>query len=422
MGEGNKPKIALDSLGCKLNQAEIELLARQFADAGYRLVSADDNADVYILNTCTVTHMADSKSRHRLRMVHRHHPDAVLVAIGCYAQRAPEDLAQIEGVGLVVGNEEKPLLLRLLGEAGYLIGAVKQGSSTDHYPGLRTRALVKVQDGCDRFCAYCIVPLVRGGEKSLPADDVVAEVRHLEAQGYREVVITGVEIGSYKYDGVGLKGLLEHVLDYTEVDRLRISSLQPPEIPPELVALWHNPRLCPHFHLSLQSGSDGVLHRMKRLYSTADYEQVVSLIRGMVPGVAITTDVMVGFPGETDAEFEESYRFCQEIGFARIHVFSFSLRDGTEAARMPNQVSDKVKKERSQRMLALAEGSARKFHERFLSEKLAVLFEQQYNGIWSGLTGNYIRVYTKSREDLTNKLLPAKLEKIYKDGVWGETV
>ncbi len=422
MGEQNKTKIALDSLGCKLNQAEMELLARQFADAGYQLVSADDKADVYILNTCTVTHIADSKSRHRLRLVHRHHPDAVLVATGCYAQRAPEELAQIEGVGLVVGNNEKPHLLRLLEEAGYLGSPLQQASSVNHYPGLRTRALVKVQDGCDRFCAYCIVPLVRGGEKSLPVDQVVAEVRHRVAQGYKEVVLTGVEIGSYSYDGVGLKGLLEHILNNTDVERLRISSLQPQEIVPELIGLWRDPRLCPHLHISLQSGSDGVLHRMKRRYSAADYEEAVSLIRDMVPEVAITTDVMVGFPGETEAEFGESYRFCQKIGFARIHVFSFSPRSGTEAARMPNQVSDKVRKARSQKMLALAEDSAWKFHQRFLGQKLAVLFEQQYNGIWSGLTGNYIRVYTQSSKDLTNKLLPVKLEKIYKDGVWGDII
>ncbi len=423
MGEQReKTKIALDSLGCKLNQAEIELLARQFADAGYQLVSAAEEADVYILNTCTVTHIADSKSRHRLRLVHRHHPDAVLVATGCYAQRAPQELAQIEGVRLVLGNEEKPNLLRLLEEAGYLSSPVKQDSSINHYPGLRTRALVKVQDGCSRFCSYCIVPLVRGGEKSLPVDQVVAEVRHRVAQGYKEVVVTGVEIGSYNYDGVKLKGLLEHILDYTEVERLRISSLQPQEITPELIGLWHDPRLCPHFHLSLQSGSDGVLHRMKRRYSAGGYEQAVSLIRGMVPEVAITTDVMVGFPGETEAEFEESYRFCQKIGFARIHVFSYSPRSGTEAAQLPHQVGDKVKKERSQKILALAEDSAQKYHERFLGKKMAVLFEQQYRSIWSGLTGNYIRVYTKSGEDLTNKLLPVKLEKIYRDGVWGETV
>jgi threonylcarbamoyladenosine tRNA methylthiotransferase MtaB len=415
-----KIKVALDSLGCKLNQAEIELLARQFAEAGYQVVSADDDADVYILNTCTVTHIADSKSRHRLRTARRHNPDVLVVATGCYAQRAPQELSQIEGVSVVVGNEEKPNLLRLLEEAGYPSTPTSQDSTGDHGLGFRTRAMVKIEDGCDNFCAYCIVPLVRGREKSLPVEEVVAEVRHRVAQGYREVVLTGVEIGSYNYDEVGLKGLVECVLGETDVERLRLSSLQPSEILPEFIGLWRNPRLCPHFHLSLQSGSDGVLTRMKRRYSLADYEQAVSVIRGGVADAAITTDLMVGFPGESEAEFEESFSFCRRMGFARMHVFSFSPRDGTEAARMPQQVGDRVKKERSERMLALAVDSARRFHQRFLGQKLAVLFEQQCDGIWSGYTGNYIRVYAESREDLTNKLLPVKLVEIYGDGVWGE--
>jgi len=214
-------KVALDSLGCKLNQAETELLARQFAEAGYQLVSPADEADVYILNTCTVTHTADSKSRHRLRLAHRRNPDAWLIATGCYAQRAPQELAQIEGVSLVLGNNEKAYLPQLLAEAG-CIGSpisVQQDSTINHNMGFRTRALVKVQDGCNSFCSYCIVPLVRGREKSLPDDQVVAEVRHRVAQGYKEVVLTGVKIGAYNYDGVNLNGLLEHILNGTGVER-----------------------------------------------------------------------------------------------------------------------------------------------------------------------------------------------------------
>jgi len=293
-----KMRVALDSLGCKLNQAEMELLARQFTDAGYQVVSADDDADIYILNTCTVTHIADSKSRHRLRLVHRRNPDAVVVATGCYAQRAPQELAEIDGVKLVVDNEGKAHLVRLLGEAGYPLSPTLQDSVDGNDMGFRTRAMIKIQDGCDNFCAYCIVPLVRGREKSLPAGEV---------QGYREVVLTGVEIGSYSCDGVDLRGLLERILNETGVERLRLSSLQPPEISPQLIGLWRNSRLCPHFHLSLQSGSDGVLRRMNRRYSAADYEQAVSVIRGVVPDAAITTDVMVGFPWESEAEFEQSY-------------------------------------------------------------------------------------------------------------------
>ena len=404
-------KVALDSLGCKLNQAEMELLARQLAEAGYKLVSPNDTADVYILNTCTVTHIADRKSRHWLRLAHWRNPDARLVATGCYAQRAPDELAQIEGVSLVVGNKEKPYLLPLLEESGLINSSarVQCGSTSRYYSGFRTRAFIKVQDGCDSFCSYCIVPLVRGREKSLPVDQVIAEVRHRISDGYKEVVLTGTEIGSYNYDGVNLRGLLENILAETNVTRLRLSSLQPQEISPELIDLWSDNRLCRHFHLSLQSGSDRVLRRMKRRYCVSDYQQVVSLIRSLIPEAAITTDIIVGFPGETSAEFEQSYQLCQQLEFARIHVFPYSPRQGTEAARMPQPVGDKVKRERSQKMLASAKESAENFRQRFLGKTMGVLWEKQSNGIWSGLTDNYIKVYTKSDKDLTNKLLPVKL-------------
>ena len=401
--------VALATLGCKLNQAETELLAKQFTEAGYRLVSSADKADVYILNTCTVTHIADRKSRHLLRQAHCRNPDARLIATGCYAQRAPEELAQIEGVDLVLNNEQKLQLPRLLRESGRHGSAARIQGGLTIGTGFRTRALVKIQDGCNSFCSYCIVPLVRGREKSLPVERVVAEVRQRIVAGYKEVVLTGVEIGSYHCNGARLRELLEHILIETGVTRLRLSSLQPQEISPELVGLWRNKRLCPHFHLSLQSGSDGVLNRMKRRYSVNGYQKAVSLIRSIVPEAAITTDIIVGFPGETEEEFEESYRFCRRMGFARIHVFPYSPRQETEAARMPQRVGDEVKKQRSQRMLALAEESAQNFRQRFLGKTLMVLFEQRSNGIWSGLTDNYIKVHTKSGEDLTNKLLPIKL-------------
>ncbi len=366
-----KVRVALDSVGCKLNQAEVELLARQFAGAGYQLVSPVDKADVYILNTCTVTHVADGKCRHWLRLAHRRNPDALLVATGCYVQRAPEELAQIEGVGLVLNNEEKPHLLCLLEESGRIgTSVLAQGEST---AGFRTRALVRVQDGCNDFCSYCIVPLVRGRERSLPVGQIIDEVKDRVSQGYKEVILTGVKIGAYNFDGVNLQGLLEHILVETGVDRLRLSSLQPQEITPELIKLWHNPRLCRHFHLSLQSGSDEVLNRMKRRYSTRDYQQAVSLIRSLVPEVAITTDVIVGFPGETEAEFEESHTFCRQMEFARIHVFPYSPRQETQAARMPQQVEDKVKKQRSQKMLVLAEESSQNFSQQFLGKTMLVL-------------------------------------------------
>jgi len=414
-------KVSLDTIGCKLNQAETELLAKQFAEAGYRLVSTADEADVYILNTCTVTHIADSKSRHLLRRTRGRNPRARLVATGCYAGRAPQELAQIEGVDLVLGNEEKPNLLQRLEGLGYLhrpVG-VKCNLASCRYTGFRTRAFIKVQHGCQNFCAYCIVPLVRGREKSVPVDQVVAEVRQKIDDGYKEVVLTGTKIGSYNYGGVNLRGLIERILVETGVTRLRLSSLQPQEISPELIELWRDGRLCRHFHLSLQSGSDGVLNRMRRRYSISDYQGAVSLIRTLVPEVALTTDIIVGFPGETEAEFKESYDFCRQMQFARIHVFPYSPRQETEAAHMPHKVSDRVKKERSQKMLALANESVQNFSQRFLGKTMTVLWEKRSNGLWSGHTDNYIKVYTKSSEDLTNKLLPVKLEEVRDDGVWG---
>ena len=420
MGNGQKRvKVALESLGCKLNQAETELMARQFADAGYKLVSRLGEADVYILNTCTVTHIADRKCRQRLRQAHRQNPDALVVATGCYAERASPELAQTQGVNLVFGNEQKSRLLQVLEGSGFLsqAGPIQ---APHYHPILRTRSFIKIQDGCDSFCAYCIVPLVRGRERSLPAGQVINEIRMRTDAGYKEVVLTGVRVGSYNYDGAKLRELLEHILAETKVARLRLSSLQPQEISPELIRLWHDTRLCRHFHLSLQSGSQQVLERMKRHYSTSNFAQTVSLIRESVPGAAITTDIIVGFPGESDEEFQESYDFCRQMEFARIHVFPYSPRQGTKAAQMPRMVAGKVKKERSQQMLALAGRSANSFRQRFLGKTMAVLWEKQSGGIWTGLTDNYIKVYTRTNGDLTNKLLPVKLVEPEEEGVWGE--
>jgi threonylcarbamoyladenosine tRNA methylthiotransferase MtaB len=411
----NNTRVALDTLGCKLNQAEMELLARQLVEAGYRLVSADDEADIYILNTCTVTHIADRKARQRLRLARRRNPDALIIAMGCYAQRSPQELAQLNGVKLVLGNEDKMHLVSILEQLGYPSHPTPLQSSD----GTRSRAFIKVQDGCNNLCTYCIVPLVRGREKSLPSDHLISEVIARVADDYREVVLTGTEIGSYRHSGLNLTGLIEGILSQTGVERLRLSSLQPQEITEKFISLWQDPRLCPHFHLPLQSGSDGVLLRMRRRYSTDDFRRAVELIRKTVPDAAITTDVIVGFPGESEEEFEESLSFCKKMDFARIHVFPYSPRPGTEAARMPGQVSSKVKRQRSERMLALARESAAGFRQRFLGRTMPVLWEQKTNGTWSGLTGNYIRVYTKSDEDLSNKILPVKLERLCRDGVGG---
>jgi threonylcarbamoyladenosine tRNA methylthiotransferase MtaB len=401
------PSIALDTVGCKLNQAESQLFARQFAQAGYRLVPADNGADVYILNTCTVTHVADGKCRRLLNQARRRNPDALVVAVGCYVERARQDLARLDGVDMVLDNSQKMNLVPLLEESGYLSRASAMAASAN--ADFRTRAFVRVQDGCNNFCSFCIVPLVRGRERSVPVDQVIAEVNKRVTGGDKEVVLTGTEIGAYSDKDMGLEGLLKRIMEETGITRLRLSSLQPQEITPELLGLWDDERLCRHFHLSLQSGSDAVLERMGRRYSAADYKRAVDLIRKAVPGAAITTDVIVGFPGESEAEFQESYKFAKQTRFSRIHVFPYSPRPGTQAAAMPGKLEDRVKQERSRKMLALGRAGVRNFKRRFLGKTVMVLWEKETCGVWSGFTDNYIRVFTRSDRDLTNQLMPVKL-------------
>ena len=395
-------KIALETLGCKLNQAETESLSRQFLQAGYELVQHPGEADVYILNTCTVTHTADAKARHLLRLARRQNPDIFIIATGCYAQRAAAELATIEGVNRIVDNSEKSNLLQVLKNIPRKAQSVTEPVAAS--APFRTRSFLKIQDGCQNFCAYCIVPFVRSSENSVPPKSIIDEIKQRANEGYQEVVLTGTRVGGYSFEELDLTGLLQRILAETKIPRLRLSSLQPQEISPELIKLWENSRLCPHFHLSLQSGSAGVLKRMNRRYSPEDYQKTLKLIRKEVPAVAITTDVIVGFPEETDKEFEESLEFSKQLGFARIHVFSYSPRSGTAAAKMAGQVSDNVKKERSRQMLALAEESTAKFKDSFAGEEMDVLWEKQTDGgDWTGMTGNYIRVFAKSKDNLSNK-------------------
>ena len=459
-------RIAFYTLGCKLNQAETESLASQLSEAGHQIVAPSDRADICIANTCTVTHIADRKSRHWLRLVRQRNPHAFIIATGCYAQRAPQELASVANI--VFDNREKEHLVefvkglslpmpsfftvsthtchcesKLPDESLSQAEGQRGGSEVISPVGgtSRVRSLIKIQDGCHSPCTYCIVPVVRPDEGSLPAPQIIEEVKHKVALGHKEVILTGTKVGCYSNDGITLLSLTERILSETGVERLRLSSLQPQETSPELLALWQDAvpsrspersegtgkraRLCRHFHLALQSGSDSVLQRMKRRYSLDGYVKAVSSIKEAVPGTAITTDIMVGFPGESDEEFERSYLFCQEAGFANIHVFPFSPRPGTAAAEMPNQVKDKVKKERTQRMLKLAQRSLRSFCEQFLGQTMWVLWEKETSldsGIYSGLTDNYIRVFAPSEKSLANKITPVKLVAFYNRGILGELV
>jgi MiaB-like tRNA modifying enzyme len=422
-------RIAFYTLGCKLNQAETESLAARFSEAGYQIVSLGDVADIYVANTCTVTHIADRKSRHWLRLARRRNPQAFIIATGCYAQRAPQELASI--ADLILNNEEKEHMLATVADLS-LCDPQAATTMPSNVVG-RVRSLIKIQDGCHSPCAYCIVPKVRSHEYSVPASQIIGEIKQRVAVGYKEAVLTGTKIGCYRDDSVNLKGLVERILCDTDIERLHLSSLQPQEISPEFLVLWREDvlnnseryRLCRHFHLALQSGSDSVLQKMRRCYSLDGYHKVLSLVKETIPGVAITTDIMVGFPGEDDDEFEQSYWFCQQAGFANIHVFPFSPRPGTGAAEMPDQVKDQIKKERTQKMLELARTCRHKFEERFLGQIMLVLWEKEVNigsGVYSGLTDNYIRVFTWSDKPLTNEVVPVKLTGFHNQGMWGELV
>jgi threonylcarbamoyladenosine tRNA methylthiotransferase MtaB len=425
------PTVAILTLGCKLNQADSQALARELLSHGCRVVQRPAPADVYIINSCSVTHVADRKSRHLVRLARRLSPDATIVLAGCYAASGQADLAERIGADLVVKNGDKESLAREL--LRRLDGSARHRESLP-LDGLRTRAFVKIQEGCNEVCSFCVVPRTRGRERSVPIERVVAEVLARQAEGAQEVVLTGTQLGNYGRD-LGISGgpapLLAALLSNTTVPRLRLSSLQAQDIHPDLLRLWDDPRLCRHFHLPLQSGSDHVLAAMRRRYSARRFLEAASLIRERVPDVAITTDVMVGFPGETEDDFEATYRLCQEVGFAAIHVFPYSHRPGTAAALLREQVPPADKRDRRERMLALARTAADAFRARFQGRTLAVLWEEarlrRGRTLWQGLTDNYLRVYTDAEIscpagglDLTNRLLPALLGEATGDGLRGE--
>lgn len=402
-------RVAVLTLGCKLNQADSEAIARELTARGCEVIDRPSAADAYIINTCSVTHVADRKSRHLVRLARRLGGPAAPVALtGCYVETAGSQVARDTGADLVLGNRDKRALV------ASLLGHERAAVAPPARP-LRTRAFVKAQEGCNDVCAFCIVPRTRGREVSVPISRVVEEVAQREAAGVQEVVITGTQLGAYGRDlGATPADLIRALLSETSVPRIRFSSLQPQDITPELVALWEDPRLCRHFHLALQSGCDATLARMRRRYDTSRFREAVDLVRAAVPGVAITTDVIVGFPGETPAEFEASLAFCTEMGFAGIHVFPYSRRHGTTADKLPDHVPPQIKRERVQRMLRVAEASARRFREAHVGRVVSVLWEARVRDdasgdTWEGLTDDYVRVRTRSDADLMNRITGARV-------------
>jgi len=371
-----------------------------FLTRGLSVVSGNI-ADVIVVNTCSVTQAADAKSRHLVRMLRSLNPASTIIVTGCYAERAGNDLIDC-GADVVCGNRDKAAL------ADSPAARPLQRPSRAAARGLeRVRSFIKIQDGCDKFCSYCIVPLVRPLKYSVNPATVIDVIRSRVADGYREIVLTGTEIGSYSSNGLALIDLIRRILCETAVARLHLTSLQPMDITPELLALWQDKRLCRHFHIALQSGSDKVLRLMGRRYSTDSFRQSVDMVRAIVPDASVTTDIIVGFPGESDESFQTSLEFCRRMQFSALHIFPYSSRPGTAAAHMAEKVNEHIKRQRSGIMLELAATSADEFAGRFIGRTREVLWENEVrpgSQVFSGLTDNYIRVYTRNCSDITNTI------------------
>ena len=441
------PTAALITFGCKVNQYDTQSMQETVQRNGYTVVDDNESADIYFINTCTVTHIADQKARQAIRRAIRKNPNAKVLVTGCYAESDREAIENIPGVSFVFGNREKANLQEYLdgihaGAKTNQNSALLQIKSVQHDPireharfshmgvsGLteRTRALIKIQDGCSAFCTYCIIPYVRGRMTSRPLADVVREAEQLAANGYKEVVITGVHMGTYGKDirrKSTLVDILEQVHSIEGIERIRFSSIEPMNFPDDLVDRMAVLRKCmPHFHLPLQSGSDKTLNRMRRQYTTDEYTRLVEKLRLPFPEVAVTTDVMVGFPGETDADFEVSLQFVEKMGFSQLHVFRYSPRQGTAAAEYPNQTPPHVSAERSKTMLELGKGLRDKFRGRMLGKTLDILVEDSREGEshqLAGFTGNYLRVLLDCPDSAINRILPVKLLGLDGEFIQGE--
>jgi threonylcarbamoyladenosine tRNA methylthiotransferase MtaB len=420
-------RVCFTHLGCKLNQAEIEALARRFAASGHRVVGSLAEADLHVVNTCTVTQAAARESRKVARGGRRANPQLRTVLTGCWAAAEPEEAARLAGVDLVVPNGEKEALCERVAAAFPELAAAAEPEPVP-VPWVpielgHTRALVKVEDGCNMQCAFCIIPQTRGRQRSRPPGELLAEVQALAAAGCREVVLTGVQISAYRAAGLDLAGLVERVLAEGGAPRLRLTSIAPWEMDDRLLDLFARhggSRLCRHLHLSLQSGSTATLRRMRRPYTAESYAALLDRVREAVPDVAITTDVLVGFPGETEEELAASLACVAAAGFAKVHVFPFSPRPGTAAAEMPGQVAPEAKRERTARMLQVAAAAERAFLEGQLGRRVTVLWEHPRGEMAHGLTDNYVRVYCRTGRDLWNRFVEAEVVGLAEGGVVGE--
>lgn len=419
-------KIAFITLGCKVNLYDTEAMAELFTEKGYKVVDFEEYADVYLINTCTVTNLGDKKSRQMIRHAKRINPNSVVVATGCYAQVASEEVAKIEGINIVIGTKNRSEIVETVenyvAENG-VVNNVSDIMGEKEFEPLqisrltnRTRAYIKIQEGCNRYCTYCIIPYARGPIRSRKPEEVVEEVKKLAENGFKEVVLTGIHVASYGLDlgNITLADIIEKVHSVDGIERIRFSSMEPLAIDNEFVARMSKlPKVCDHYHLSLQSGCNRTLKRMNRKYNAEQYAEACERLRNAFPNVAITTDIIVGFPDETEEDFKESLAFAERMKLDKIHTFPYSPKKGTPAAKMKNQISGDVKSQRSKEMIALSDKMNIDFLNNNIGKTVPVLFEDMENGFWQGHTTNYIKVLAKSDENLNNKIVDVKLDKIH---------
>ena len=419
-------KVACYTLGCKVNQYDTEAVLEKFKEAGYEEVDFNEYADVYVVNTCTVTHLSDRKCRQMLRKTKKINPESTLVAMGCYAQIAGDKIKdQVSEIDIIVGTDRRNQIVELVEEfeqgqeeiinvVSNIMDVREFEEMTISHIGERTRVYVKVQEGCNNYCTYCIIPYTRGRIRSRKEDQVYEEVKRLAGLGFKEIILTGIHVLAYGKDlgDTNLIQLLQRVHDIDGIERIRMSSIEPVAITEAFInALRDMPKVCHHFHLSLQSGSDTVLKRMNRKYTTEEYAQSVEALRELWPDVALTTDVIVGFPGETDEEFKETLEFVKRVKLSQIHIFPFSPREGTPAARMKEQVTPEVKAKREQELVAEEKVLRQSFMEAFIGEEMEVLFEKHQEGYVAGYTSNYLRVQVAGDETLENTIRQVKIER-----------
>lgn len=421
-------KVAIHTLGCKLNFAESSTIGRQFLQNGFEVGSSDSQAEVHVVNTCSVSHRADRECRQLVRHIHRNSPEAFIIVLGCYTQLQPEEVASINGVDLVLGTNEKFKIFDLVQNfekktypeifVSDLTGVDDFGVAYSGDTDSRTRAFLKVQDGCDFKCSFCTIPLARGSSRSLPVDSITQQVRTLVEKGFKEIVLSGVNVGDYgKQSGSDLLTLLKSLVKVDGIERFRVSSIEPNLLSEPLVDfMLGEDKLCNHFHVPLQSGSNKILRLMSRRYGTDDYKKLIESIRFKDPTAGIGADVIVGFPGETDTEFENTYDFLQDLPISYMHVFTYSERPSTPAAKAVGRVEPAVRHNRNERLRMLDKKKRHYFYSQFIGTSLPVLYETQdeYGNV-TGLTSNYIRVKTISNEFLTNKIILTTIDRVYDD-------